>query len=236
MRLDISVSRSAWPLRRTSPERGLGGGEAGADAPRHRLSPAAAATTSSASSASRTRKWRASTSARASLHHELEHTAQVGLAADRTRDRDGRLEAAHGAFELAAAGVDVLVQVGVLDGDRHPAREHEQRLLVGLVELAALLLGQVDVAPRLAAHQHRGAEERRHRRVLGREAVAARVLADVGEAKRLGVADQLAEDAAAAGKLADRAPRRLVHCRRSGSARAPSAPDRGCRRPRSALR
>ena len=37
------------------------------------------------------------------------------------------------------------------------------------------------------------------------------MLADVGEAKRLGVADQLAEDAAAAGELADRAPRRLVH-------------------------
>ena len=144
------------------------------------------------------------------LDDELEDPVQVGLSADRTRDRDSCLEPAHRTLELSAASVDVLVQVGVLDRDRHPAREDEQRLLVGLVELAALLLGQVDVAPGLAAHQHRGAEEGRHRRVLWREAVAARVLADVGQAKRLGMADQLAEDAAAAGQLADRAPRGLI--------------------------
>ena len=146
----------------------------------------------------------------AALHHELEDTVQVGLAANRTRDGDGCLQAADGALELSAAGVDVLVEVGVLDGDRHPAREDQECLLVGLVELAALLLGEVDVAPRLAAHQHGRAEEGGHRRVLRREAVAARVLADVGQAQRLGMADQLAQDAAAAGKLADRAPRGLV--------------------------
>ena len=55
--------------------------------------------------------------------HQFEHAAQVCLAADRARDGDGRLESAHGALELSATGIDVLVQMGVLDGDRHPARE-----------------------------------------------------------------------------------------------------------------
>ena len=209
MRLDISVNRSAWPVRRTSPRAVSGGGETSAD----RL------VTGLARSGGhdelgvlckQNEEVAGVHEGAPALDHELEDAVQVGLAADRTRDRDGCLEPAHGTLELSATGVDVLVQVGVLDGDRDPAREDEQRLLVGLVELAALLLGQVDVAPGLAAHQHRGPEEGRHRRVLWREAVAARVLADVGQAKRLGVADQLAEDAAAAGKLADRAPRGLV--------------------------
>jgi len=46
--------------------------------------------------------------------------------------------------------------------------------------------------------------------VLRREAVASRVLADVGEPKRFGVADQLSKDAGATRQLTDGAPCRLV--------------------------
>ena len=49
-----------------------------------------------------------------------------------------------------------------------------------------------------------------HRRVALGEAVALRVLADVGEAQRLWIADQHAEHAAAARQLADRLARLLV--------------------------
>jgi hypothetical protein len=85
-----------------------------------------------------------------------------------------------------------------------PARI-DGRLLVGRLELRAVgLLGQVQVPPRLAADQHRDAEERRHRRMPGGEPVGARMGADVGQPQRPGVGDQHAEHAATARKVADR--------------------------------
>ena len=102
---------------------------------------------------------------------------------------------------------EALVEPRVLDRDPRPLGEDHDRLLVGGGELlAARLLGQVEVAPGLAADQHRHAEEGRHRRVAGREAVGAGVAADAGEPQRARVVDQHAEDAAPARQVADRAP------------------------------
>ena len=159
------AQRSAWPVRSTSPSAVPAEGKRvpTASSP---VSPAAAATTSSCILRKQDQELAGVDERAAALDHELEDTVQVGFAAHRTRDRDGCLQPADGALELSAAGVDVLVEVGVLDGDRHPARQDEECLLVGLVELAALLLGQIDVAPGLAAHQYRCAEEGRHRRML----------------------------------------------------------------------
>ena len=89
--------------------------------------------------------------------------------------------------------------------------EHDGGLLVLVGELlAAFLLGQVEVAPSLAADDERHAEEGGHRRVADREAIRADVGADVRQAQGLGLADQLAEHAVAAGKVSDLAPRVLV--------------------------
>ncbi len=141
------------------------------------------------------------------LDDQLEHAVEVGLAADRARDRGRRLEPAHGRLELVPAALGGLVEAGVLDRDPGPLGEDHDRVLVGRRERgAALLLGQVEVAPGLAADQHRRAEERRHRRVAGREAVGAGVVADAGQPQRPRILDQHAEDAAPAREVADRAP------------------------------
>jgi hypothetical protein len=129
----------------------------------------------------------------------------------RAGDRRGRLEAAHGPLELGPARVDDAVQARVLDRDRRPVGKHDDRVLVLLVELAAGLLGEVQVAPRLAADQDRHAEERPHRRVAGREAVRARVLAEVREAQRPRLLDEQAEDPAPAWQVADGAVGSRVH-------------------------
>ena len=147
------------------------------------------------------------------LGDELEDALQVGLAADGARDRGRRLEGGHGALELVAAAAHVAVQARVLDRDRRPAGEDDERLLVGLVELAALLLGEVEVAVGLAADEDRHAEEAVHRRVVERKAVGLRVLADVAQPQRPRLGDQHPEDAVAARQLADRRVRGVVDAR-----------------------
>ena len=140
----------------------------------------------------------------AALDDELEHAVEVGLAADRAGDRGGRLQAADGALRLGAAARRVLVEASVLDRQGRPVREHHRRRLVRLVERPPGLLGQVQVAPRLAADHHRHAQEAPHRRVVGREPVRARMGAHVVESQRRRVADQLAEHAVAAREVPDR--------------------------------
>ena len=115
-----------------------------------------------------------------------------------------RLQGAYGTLQIRPLRALAPVEAGVLDRGGGPAREHDDRLLVRLVELAALLLGQVKVAPRFAADQDRDPEEAGHGRVAGREAVGLGVRADVRKAQRARVADQDAEDAPAAGQVADR--------------------------------
>jgi len=148
----------------------------------------------------------------AALGDELEHLLELHLGADGDGDRARGLQAPPGLLELVAARRDGVIQARVLDRDRRPGREDHGRLLVDGVELAAaLLLGQVEVAPHLPAHDRGYAEEARHRRMARREAIGLRVLADVRETQRPRTVDEHAEDATPARQVADRAMRLGVH-------------------------
>jgi hypothetical protein len=65
------------------------------------------------------------------------------------------------------------------------------------------LVGEVEAADHLVTNQDRHAQERAHRRVVGREAVAVRVLAQVGQPQGLGVDDEQPQDAVALGQVTD---------------------------------
>ena len=81
--------------------------------------------------------------------------------------------------------LDLFVEPGVLDGDAGVQREHLDERLIVLGELGrADLVGQVEVAHRDAGHDDRHAQERAHRRVMGREARAVRVRRDLGDPER----------------------------------------------------
>src|SRR5829696_7781687 len=146
------------------------------------------------------------------LDHEVQDAVDVGLGADRAGDRRRHVQAAHRPLELVAPPRRRRVEAGVLHGDGRPRGEHDHRLLVVLAEvLAVLLLGQVQVAERLAAHEDGYAEERAHGRMPGRQPVGPGVLADVVQAQGARLGDQQPEDAAATGQLADGLPGRVVH-------------------------
>ena len=131
------------------------------------------------------------------LDHELEDPLEIGLAANRAGDRGRGLQTAHRALELLAAGGHVAIEPGILDGYRRPVGEDDDGLLVlGRERLAARLLGEVEVPPRFASNEDRDAEEGPHRRVPRREAVGARMVADVVQAQRARVVDEHAEQAA----------------------------------------
>ena len=84
-----------------------------------------------------------------------------------------------------------------------PGEQHEGALIV-LTELIGVgLVGEVEVAERLTVDEHGDTEERAHPRMAGREAVRRRVSTDVCDAKRLGVGDQRAENAASARERPD---------------------------------
>jgi hypothetical protein len=92
---------------------------------------------------------------------------------------------------------------------------HDHRLLiVGRKRVAAGLLGSDRDSPRLAADEDRDAEKRPHWRMAGREAVGARVVADIVETQRAGLVDEHAEQAAPAWQIADRAVGLLVDAAR----------------------
>ena len=67
----------------------------------------------------------------AALDDQLQHPLEVGLDADRAGDRGGRLEPAHSPLELLAPPFDPVVEAGVVDRDRRPLGQHDDRLLVG---------------------------------------------------------------------------------------------------------
>src|SRR6185369_4822451 len=71
---------------------------------------------------------------------------------------------------------------------RHPGRGGERRdqLLVVGAELAATLVGQVQVAEDPVLHPYRNAQERAHWWMVGREADRGVMLGDVGHAQRPG--------------------------------------------------
>jgi hypothetical protein len=106
------------------------------------------------------------------LNDQLEHPIELGIEADRARDRRRGLEAAHGALELGATLLGALVEARVVDRDGGPLRQHHEQPLVAFGEvLTAALVGQVEVAVGLFADDDRRSQEGRHRRVARREAV-----------------------------------------------------------------
>lgn len=91
--------------------------------------------------------------------------------------------------------------------DRLVPREALGLLPIGIGErVGALLLGQVEVADGIVADADRHAEETRHRRMMGREAGRAGIIAPVAQPEGPLLADQDSEDAVAAGQVADRLP------------------------------
>ena len=84
-----------------------------------------------------------------------------------------------------------LVEPRVLDRDGRLRGEQLRQLEVLLGERpAAVLLGQIQVPVRDAALEDRDAQERLHRRMVGREANRAWIVGDVVEQERFGLADQ----------------------------------------------
>ena len=129
---------------------------------------------------------------------QREQPRQLDIGQHRVADLVQRLE-------LAQPAGSRLVQAGVLDGHRSLCREERDELRVLLRELRpTLLLGQVEVSVGDAAEHDRDAEERLHRWMVGGKPDRERVLRQVGQPQSLGLADQDAENAAAARQLADR--------------------------------
>jgi hypothetical protein len=86
-------------------------------------------------------------------------------------------------------------------------REDEKRRFILGIELRrAHLLCEVDVAEDLPARLHGRAQERLHRRVVGREADMARIPGDVWQPQRLGISNQHAKDSLADRERSNRPP------------------------------
>ena len=111
----------------------------------------------------------------------------------------------------ALAPFGVLIQAGVLDGDAGRGGQRHHQLLVLLAELAVAGLGQVEVAEHLVPDPDRHAEEAAHRRVAGRETDRGRVLAEVCDPDRFGMADQVTQQAAPDRQRPDRRDRGRGH-------------------------
>ena len=146
------------------------------------------------------------------LDDQVEQFLEADAFGDRARDVRGRFQPAERPLQLLRALVEALVEARVLDRHSGPGCKDDGDLLVGLVELrSTLLFGQVEVAPGLAAHQHRCPEEGLHLRVRRGESVRARVRLDVREAQGAGISDQLAKDPPSPRERADLAPGLLVN-------------------------
>ena len=140
------------------------------------------------------------------LHDELEDAVEVGLPGQRECDVVRRLGDRDGVLQLLPPALDEPVGPGIRDRDRGPVGEDDDRLLVVLVEVAAFLLGQVDVPEGLPADDDRRAQEAAHRRVPGGKAVRLRMGADILDPDRPRILDQQAEHAASPRQVADRLP------------------------------
>jgi len=103
-----------------------------------------------------------------------------------------------------ASGADFTEEDEELDGG----------LVVGVEVGAAGLLREIEVAVDRPAQPHGHAEERLHRRMVGREADRAFVVAEVVHPQGLRVMNERAEDAAAPGQVADRGARLVVDAAR----------------------
>lgn len=105
-----------------------------------------------------------------------------------------------------------LVQAGVVDG--HPRRHGEggqDRLVLGVEVGAAQLLGEVQIAEHLAAYPDRHSQKAVHRRVADGKSVRGPVLREFRQTQGFGVRYQLAQDAVAGRRRADRGGVRVVY-------------------------
>ncbi len=103
---------------------------------------------------------------------------------------------------LAQAGLRV--EPAIVDGHACRHRQGGEHGLVLGVELpATALLGQVEISEDPVPHPDRNSQKAVHRRVVRREPVGGRVLGQVGQTQRLGVADQLTEQAVPRRQRAD---------------------------------
>ena len=144
-------------------------------------------------------------------HDGLRPLDQAGCPLQRQPDGEEALD--HRVVQVAGDPVPVLgerpvahqaVQPRVLDGDARGHGQGQDQLLVVLGELrCGLLVGQVEDPVDLAVHPDRDTEEGRHGRVVGRESEALRAGGDVGQAERLVLRHQRAQDAASRGAGAD---------------------------------
>ena len=109
----------------------------------------------------------------------------------------------------------LVIQPRVLDGRRGRGSQRGQDRLILFVEVCALILfRQVQVAEYLIPDPDRHPQESLHGRVAVREPVRARMSGHVAQAERLGMRDQLAEQAAALGPVMDRRDLVLVQADR----------------------
>ena len=107
-----------------------------------------------------------------------------------------------------------LVDLHLFDRDPGLGGEKRHDLFVGFGELAALLLGQVEVPVHDSPHEDRDTEEAPHLRMPGRKAEEVRLLRHVGNADRARLSKEDAENAVVARQVADPSSRRLVDPRR----------------------
>jgi hypothetical protein len=150
----------------------------------------------------------------APLDDQLEDPFELQLATDRARHLGRRLERAHRPLQLVASPAHVLVEPRVLDRDRRPIGQNDERRLVGLGELRAPgLLREVQIAPGGPPHDDRDAEERVHLGMADREAVGAGCSSTSSSRSGTGWADQLAQHAAPPRQVADRSAFGLRRCR-----------------------
>ena len=114
------------------------------------------------------------------------------------RQRDRRLERHagreqaldHRVVQVASDALAILQESDITNLVRQPcivdsntgrARQTDNELLVDVgKDLSRPLVGQIEVAEHFVTHTDRHAEERPHRRMVGREAGAVRMLAQVG--------------------------------------------------------
>ncbi len=100
-----------------------------------------------------------------------------------------------------------LVMPHILDRARGRGREQDRDVLVlPREQLAAGLLGEVKVPDHTTPADDRDTQERAHRRVVRGKPVGVGVLGEIRQPDRLGLANHEAEDAMAAGRLADAGP------------------------------
>jgi two-component system response regulator DevR len=105
-----------------------------------------------------------------------------------------------------------VVESGVLNGDPGRGREADHEFLVDVGEhLGGRLVGQIQVAEHLVAHADGHAQERSHRRMVGREPEAVGMLAQIGQPQRLGVHDEATEDPVPFGQVTEEPVRAVIY-------------------------